>query len=232
MPDRLSVGADVVEAAEWAFRTSIAPLYGSGGKIEAAICEALDKLGLRVEFGRAVDGQDTPWIWGRTRKAVRGGEHAVTRLVSDWRQVDAEPAGDPSQSRHRGLLVLGELEANLKSFARIEDKIGGEWIDRQLREVRDALTVRVDTEPSELGGDPFEWADCDEDSRATLERYAEGSHPQIVAILKLSGGPDDAQVGIYVDSEQAPRVIDWLQRAFANQQKNCRSSATSEGEPR
>ena len=84
MPDRLSIGADVVEAALDAYRAAVGSATYSGEAMEAAVREALDKLGLREER--------------RVRAAFMGPDDIEypdelrVRLVSDWRPVDAEPA--------------------------------------------------------------------------------------------------------------------------------------------
>lgn len=55
---------------------------------------------------------------------------------------------------------------------------------------------------------PYRWSDRDEDVRASLKEYVD--HPYIVAVLKLIGGPDEAQTGIYIDRDQAGQIIEWL----------------------
>lgn len=53
---------------------------------------------------------------------------------------------DERQRAHAGLIALGDLEANLESFAHINDKVGGEWIARELKEIREVLKSMRDTE--------------------------------------------------------------------------------------
>lgn len=99
MPE-IPIGADVVEAAIKGFDEAVAGSgapHGRGRRVrmEAAIREALDKLGLREEFGLAREGYDTPHTTCPEREPLEPCEHGdnlVRRLTTDWRQVDAEPA--------------------------------------------------------------------------------------------------------------------------------------------
>jgi hypothetical protein len=75
----------------------------------------------------------------------------------------------------------------------------------------------------------LEWKDRERDSIASLERFADGGHPHIVATLKLAGGPDDAQVGIYLEAMETLQVIAWLQEALGHWERGG-VAATSEPE--
>jgi hypothetical protein len=83
MPERLSIGADVVEAAMGAYRAAVGSATYSGEAMEAAIREALDKLGLREE--RQLD-----------RPGYMTGTVGQRRYVTNWEEI---PAGEtPSAS--------------------------------------------------------------------------------------------------------------------------------------
>ena len=97
MPDRLSIGADVVEASCRIFlswdQLSEQERADWMVDMEAAVREALDKLGLREE--REEHGP----AFIDSKGAL---SYLQARLVSDWRQVDAEPAEDPCLCRKGG----------------------------------------------------------------------------------------------------------------------------------
>lgn len=87
MPERFPIGADVVEAAKRKRETAHMFANSEAQCMEAAIREALDKLGLREELGTD---------WSQPPHVV-----SIHRYVSAWRQVDAEPAMDRRSGRHR-----------------------------------------------------------------------------------------------------------------------------------
>jgi hypothetical protein len=132
--DRLSIGADIVEAAREAFDGAPRNIHGTNGRLEAAIREALDKLGLREE--RRVRTERTPFPSGPQWLRV---EHR--RLASHWRQVDAEPLDEPRFSPSASCAFCsGDPSKNVK---------GSLNECPACRRKKTPPSERVDTEPSE-----------------------------------------------------------------------------------
>lgn len=160
MSERLSIGADVVEAAQAAWVRAASPTPSERdrpllGAMEAAIREALDKLGLQEEFGLAREGYDTPHTTCPEREPLEPCEHGdnlVCRLTTDWRQVDAEPVGQTgSGNRHLMEIVFGPCTREEAGDRAVDVQ---RLLDRRLPGMSAAVGVRygldrVDSEPSE-----------------------------------------------------------------------------------
>lgn len=221
MPERPSIGADVVEAAIAAFES--APEHNSDRDPDTtnrvamglAIREALDKLGLREQrtlLLKWADGSSSRCA-ENAPEASRGRPSGPSapksivrerRVVSDWRPVDAEPTSTACPDCVEG---------------RTHDVQDGEPVVETCASCRGTgKSVRVDAEPSKEGAPEVAEAlraeahlpDADQAAREydeTRKRVIEGR----------------------ASVQEAQGFIDFLEEAIPHPPW---PSATSEGEPR